>query len=138
MDPITTAILALLPALASETLKSAVKDAYEGVKAVIRRKWGEASPLAKAVQDLEAKPQSQGRAETLKEEIAATKASEDPELMQQVSRLVEVLKTEGIGGQAVAGIKIHISGGTVQGVVGAQRVEVGAMSFRAAPTQNKS
>ena len=89
----------------------------------------------KAVQDLEAKPQSQGRAETLKEEVAATKAIEDPEAMQEVSRLVEVLKREGIGGQAVAEIKIHISGGTVQGVVGAQRVEVGTMSFGTPPTQ---
>lgn len=31
MDPITTAILAVLPALASETVKSAVKDAYDTV-----------------------------------------------------------------------------------------------------------
>jgi hypothetical protein len=32
MDPITTAILAALPALASDVVKSGVKDAYEGLK----------------------------------------------------------------------------------------------------------
>ncbi len=30
MDPITSAILAVLPALASDVVKSGVKDAYEG------------------------------------------------------------------------------------------------------------
>jgi hypothetical protein len=39
MDPITATILAVLPAVASEMAKSTVKDAYEGLKAVIRRKW---------------------------------------------------------------------------------------------------
>ena len=38
MDPITTAIMAVLPTLASDTLTDAVKSAYEGLKAVIRRK----------------------------------------------------------------------------------------------------
>ena len=41
MDPITAAILAVLPALASDVVKAGVKDAYDGPKAVIRRKWGE-------------------------------------------------------------------------------------------------
>jgi hypothetical protein len=40
MDPITTAILAVLPTLASDLIKSSVKSAYEGLKAVIKRKWG--------------------------------------------------------------------------------------------------
>jgi hypothetical protein len=40
MDPITTAIIAALPVLASELVKSSVKDAYAGLKAVILRKWG--------------------------------------------------------------------------------------------------
>jgi hypothetical protein len=40
MDPITTAIVAALPAMASDLVKSSVKDTYDGLKAVIRRKWG--------------------------------------------------------------------------------------------------
>ena len=38
MDPITTAILAVLQVIGSEVIKSSVKDAYDGLKAVIRGK----------------------------------------------------------------------------------------------------
>jgi disulfide oxidoreductase YuzD len=58
LDPITTAIVATLPVLASDLVTKSVKDAYEGLKAVIRRKWGEASPVAKSVDALEASPKS--------------------------------------------------------------------------------
>ena len=51
MDPITTAILAVLPSLASEVVKSGVKDAYEGMKAVIRRKWGDGAPRGRLVRE---------------------------------------------------------------------------------------
>ena len=37
MDPITAAMMAVLPALAGDTVKAAVQDAYDGLKAVIRR-----------------------------------------------------------------------------------------------------
>jgi hypothetical protein len=38
MDPITAAIVAVLPSLASDLVKSSIKDAYEGLKAIINRK----------------------------------------------------------------------------------------------------
>ena len=60
MDPITSAVVAALPAIASGLVQSSVKDAYEGLKAVIRRKWGDASPVAKSVDALEANPKSKG------------------------------------------------------------------------------
>ena len=65
MDPITTAVVAAIPALASDLLKSPIKDAYEGLKAVIRRKWGNGSPIAKSVDALEASPKSEGQATVL-------------------------------------------------------------------------
>ena len=49
MDPITTTILAVLGTIGSEVVKSGVKDAYESLKAVIRRKWGEAAPISKVI-----------------------------------------------------------------------------------------
>jgi hypothetical protein len=133
MDPITTAIVAALPAVASDLVKSSVKDAYDGLKAVIRRKWGDASALAKAVEDLEAKPKSKGQALVLEEEVADVKATEDAEVMKALAKLVSELKDAKIGGEAVASINIHISGGTVQGVVGAREVTVGSMNFSAPP-----
>ena len=67
MDPITTAILAVLPSLASDVVKSSVKDAYEGLKAVIRRKWGDTAPISKAISALEEDPNSKAQAAVLEE-----------------------------------------------------------------------
>jgi len=43
MDPITTAIVAALPALATEMVSSTVKDAYAGLKSLIVRRFGGSS-----------------------------------------------------------------------------------------------
>src|SRR5262249_52610373 len=106
MDPITTAIVAALPALASELVKSSVKDAYAGLKAVILRKWGAASPVAKSVDALEANPKSKGQAAVLAENVAAVNATADAEVMQALAKLVDELKKEGVGGEAVARITV--------------------------------
>jgi hypothetical protein len=103
MDPITTAIVAVLPALASDLLKSSAKDAYEGLKAVIRRTWGTASPIAKSVDALEASPKSKGQATVLAENVAQVDAMANAEVMQALGRLVDELKKAGIGGQALRG-----------------------------------
>jgi hypothetical protein len=129
MDPITTAIVAALPALASDLVKSSVKDAYEGLKSVIRRKWGATSPLAESVSAMEASPKSKQQAAVLAENISAANATADAEVMKALVQLVNELKKEGIGGKAVAAITISITGGSVQGVVGAENVSVGSMSF---------
>jgi hypothetical protein len=106
MDPITAAILAVLPALASDVFKSGVKDAYEGLKAVIRRRWGDAAPISKAITAIEEDPKSKAKAAVLEEKVGAVKAAEDPEVAQALRRLVEQMKTHGIGGDAVARIQV--------------------------------
>jgi len=131
MDPITTAIVAALPAVSSDLVKSTLKDAYDGLKAIIRRKWGEAGHLPKAVEDLEANPKSRGQVAILAEKVAETKAVEDTDVMQALAKLVAELKEARIGGEAVADIAVHIIGGTVQGVVGAREVSIGSMNFGA-------
>ena len=125
MDPITTAIVAALPALAGK----AVKDAYEGLKAVIRRRWGETAPIAKAITALEEDPQSKAQAAVLGEKVGAVKATEDAEVAQALHRLVEELKSQGIGGNAVAKIEFNISGGVVQGIAAAENVTIGSITF---------
>ena len=80
MDPITMAIVAALPALATDMVSSAVKDAYAGLKSLIVKKFGATSAVAKSVEDLEANPKSQGRAKVLSEEVDKTNASADAEL----------------------------------------------------------
>ena len=53
MDPITTAIVAALPALATEMVSSSVKDAYTGLKSIITRKLGSTSAVSKSVEDVD-------------------------------------------------------------------------------------
>src|SRR5690349_2301385 len=92
MGPITTAIVAVLPALASEMVKLSVKDAYERLKAVICRKWGDATTVAKAIAALEEDPKSKAQAAVLEEKLEAVKAAEDAEVLQALHRLAEQMK----------------------------------------------
>ena len=78
MDPITTAVLASLPLLATD----AVKSAYEGLKAVIRRKWGDTGAVTNAITAVEKDPESKAQAAVLEEKVGAVKATEDIEVLQ--------------------------------------------------------
>jgi hypothetical protein len=133
MDPITAAILAVLPALASDMVKSGVKDTYEGLKAVIRHKWGETAPISKAISALEEDPTSRAQAAVLEEKVAAVKATEDVEVVQALHQLIEQMKTHSIGGEAAARLQFTMSGGVVQGVAGSENVQIGSMTFGAPP-----
>jgi hypothetical protein len=119
--------------IGSEVMKSGVKDAYEGLKAVIRRKWGETAPISKAIAAIEEDPQSKAQAAVLEEKVAAVKAATDPEVAQALHQLVEQMKREGTGGEAVARIQFTMTGGVVQGVAGAENVQIGSMSFGTPP-----
>ena len=85
MDQITTAVLAALGQLA----EPAVKDAYAAVKTLLVRKFGKPSDVVKAVEALEAKPDSAGRQATLTEEMASSGAARDGELLQLAQALLE-------------------------------------------------
>ena len=97
MDAILTAIIAALGKL-SETV---VKDGYEALKAVIRRKFGKESDLSDAIDELEQKPTSSGRKVTLKEELEAAKADQDAEVIQAAKALLEKIKELPGGQQSV-------------------------------------
>src|SRR5262249_42117366 len=133
MDPITTAIMAVLPALASDVVKAGVKDAYDGLKAVIRRKWGETAPIAKAIAAVEEDPTSKAQRAVLEEKVAAANATADPDILAALKKLVDGMKEERIGGETVAKIQFSMSGGVVQGIAGAETVTIGSMSFGAPP-----
>ncbi len=131
MDPITTAIIAVLPTLASDTIKAGVKDAYDGLKAVIRRKWGDTAPISKAISAIEEDPGSKAQGGVLAEKISEVKATEDADVLQALQHLIEQMKTHGVGIEPLARIQLTISGGTVQGVVAAENVTVATMNFGA-------
>jgi hypothetical protein len=129
MDPITTAIVAVL----TDVAKAGVKDAYEGLKTVIRRKWGESSQIHKAIAAIEEDPTSKAQAAVLEEKVAAVKANDDPEVAEALRGLVEQMKVHRIDSETAAKIQFNMSGGVMQGVAGAENVKIGSMSFGAPP-----
>src|ERR1700722_20855126 len=104
MDPRTTAIVAALPALAAGLVSSSVRDAYAGLKALIARRFGPTSAVAKSVNDLEANPKSKGQAMVLSEHVVEAKAEADADIMAAVSKLVDALAKERAGGPS----NVHI------------------------------
>jgi hypothetical protein len=93
MDPITIAIVAALPALATDIVSSAVKDAYAGLKSIITHKFGATSAVSKSVEDLEANPKSKGQATLLSERVEEAKATSDTEIMAAVSKPTRTSRT---------------------------------------------
>jgi hypothetical protein len=93
MDPITSAIVAALGKLA----EPAVKDAYSALKNAIVRKFGSTAAAAKAVAALEEKPESAGRREVLAEEIAASSAARDAELLRLSEALARAAGAQSAG-----------------------------------------
>ena len=81
--------------------QDAVKEAYLTVKKLIRKKWGENSDLAEAMERLEMKPNSAGRRATLAEELAAAKADQDDSVVMAAKGLLEKI-------QALPGATLNI------------------------------
>lgn len=102
MDPITAAIVAALGTLA----EPAVKDAYAALKAVIARKFGAQAEVTRAVETLEARPDSAGRRAALEEEIAAAAAARD----QEILRLAEALARQAQARSTTATVQQHVQG----------------------------
>lgn len=122
MDPVTTAIVTAITAGvatgSTDAAKKAVVDSYEGLKALIKRKFGGNSEVVDAINKLETKPDSAGRREVLAEEIREIKAAEAPDLMAAAMSLLELIKAMPNGEQHIqqvakgTGIAQASSGGT--------------------------
>jgi hypothetical protein len=94
-DQVTTAIVAALSAGAisgvTDTAKKAIVDGYEQLKVMITKRFGSNSDIAKAVYELEHKPDSRGRRETLAEELQKFNVDADPELLGTAHSLLELI-----------------------------------------------
>ncbi|TXI38934.1 MAG: hypothetical protein E6Q59_05765 [Nitrosomonas sp.] len=121
MDPIST-IVAALAAGAAEAAKptavQAVKDAYEGFKALIVRKFlSSSTPL----QGVEERPSSEVRQSALKEELVDAGADRDAEILNGLQDLIATLRQH--APQSVEHLittvsgGINVQGGTFQGPV---------------------
>ena len=95
MEPVSMIVAAIVAGAVTATkdvAAQAVKDGYEGLKALIVRKFGEDSDVADAVNGMEKKPDSKGRQETLKEELEAAQAGQDAEVVKKAQTLLDLLK----------------------------------------------
>lgn len=101
MDPISVAIVAAVAAGIAKVGPEAIADAYHGLKALIIRKYGADSKVAKAVDEVEANPESKSRPAVLSEEIVAAKADQDQELLAVAKALLEQIKAQPGGTQIV-------------------------------------
>jgi len=96
MDPLTLAIIGAISAGAMSGLtdvgKKAVTDAYEGLKGLLKQKFGANSDVVEAVAKLEAKPESAGWKETLGDEIKKAGADQDADLIAVAEALLDKIK----------------------------------------------
>lgn len=126
MEPISMIIAALgagAIAAAKDTAGTAVKDAYLGLKTLIKKKF-EGDVLGQAMVD--AKPEEIKQAEgLLKDKITKTGADQDQEIIQMAQDLLEKLKEQPGGQQIINQTQTNTaSGNTVSG------------NFNFAPVQN--
>ncbi len=103
MDPITTAIVAALSAGATSGFtqagQTAIIDAYNGLKALLAKKFGVDSEVVHAVNELEAKPEAAGRKAMLQTEVATVKAEQDQDVLHAAQALLQQIHTLPEGGQ---------------------------------------
>ncbi len=104
MDPVTALLSALVAGAAAgvtEAGKKLVVEGYGALKAALRAKFGAGSALAGALDGLERNPGSQGRKQTLDEEIAAAKADQDPALVELARALLAQIESQPGGAQHI-------------------------------------
>jgi hypothetical protein len=99
MEPITfTVIVAALSAGAvtgaGKVVENTIVDAYQGLKSVLRRKFGDDSGVVGAVDTLEQKPDSEARKALLQEEIEAAGVDSDEEIRQAARKLRDLIAAQ--------------------------------------------
>lgn len=112
MDPISL-ILAALVAGAAKTAGGVAQDAYDGLKALIKRKFeGQGKSDAVTILDkYEQKPEKTKL--LLEDELTEIGADKDEEIVKLAQQLMEQLNPQAA---AEGKFNVQISGGTVQGL----------------------
>ena len=126
MDPLTMVISAVVMgavAAVQDTAGQAIKDAYNGLKGLIGRKFAQAGG---AIDQLEQKPASENRQGVLKEELEDTGAAADTEVLAAAQKLLALIEAhEAAGGESYRAV-LKGSGAIAQGK-GARAVGAGGV-----------
>lgn len=98
MDPITTALTAALAAGVTsgvtEVGKTLLVDAYNGLKILLKKKFGEQSRVVQSVVFLEDLPDSEASKALVHEAVVAAKADQDPELQRAAHALLDQVQAQ--------------------------------------------
>ena len=92
METIIAALFAGATAATKDAAGTAVKDAYEGLKKLIKRKF-EGDPIGQGLVDAEAEKIKKGE-ELLKDSIKNASVDQDEEIIKKAEELLEQLKPE--------------------------------------------
>jgi hypothetical protein len=132
MDPITGAILAALAAGVvtgvTEVGKKLLVDAYDALKAAIKKKFGPDSKIAQAVAKVEEEPDYEPNQADLAGRVEQTQAAQDPELVKLAQALLDALKDTDAGQQAISKYNVQDS---QAGVIGDRAHVEGGVHFGA-------
>ena len=104
MEPISlllTAIVSGAAAALEPTTKQAVKDAYDGLKTLIKRKWGDVG-----IEQVEQNPKSTARREVLKEDLDKAGAAPDEQVMKQAQEVIRAVKEHAPQAAQAVGISL--------------------------------
>lgn len=115
MEPISLIIAALIAgatAAAKPTAEKAVKDAYEGLKTLIKRKF-EGDPIGQGLVDAEPEKIKKGE-ELLKDSIKNAGVDKDKEVLEAAQ---EIMKQEDPEGASTGKYNLQV-GGNFQGFAG--------------------
>jgi hypothetical protein len=107
MDPITLIVTALATGAAAglkPTAEKAIKDAYEGLKALIVRRYERTNA---AVPVLEHNPASDAGKAVLQEALAEEGAAEDETLLRQAQAVLQAVHLHDASAAAAAGVLIE-------------------------------
>ncbi len=127
MDPNTAALVAALAAGATQVGKSAMVDSYNGVKALIKKKFAK-TDLPAAIESLEKKPESKSRQGMVQEEVESANADKDLEILSTVQALVDAVMNTPQGQEVISKYNLNIRGSDV-GVIGDKADIKGGIHF---------
>lgn len=105
MDPISLIVSALAAGAAAglkPMAEKVVKDAYEGIKAVIQGKYGHVN-----VDLLQSDPTSKARQEVMKEDLAKTDAGKDEELLRKAKEVLDRVQRHAPDAAAAVGVSLE-------------------------------
>lgn len=91
IEPLALIVSALVggaTAALKDGAEKAIKDAYAHLKRLILDRYGKTGDVARAVEQLEARPESPGRQTVAREELAATDAPRDAEVLRAAQTLL--------------------------------------------------